>query len=50
MWCGFTVLKYGIWESEYLIHMIVEGKGVKARTYVSLCIEMEDVKTMTFVY
>lgn len=47
---GFTVLKYGIWESEYLIHMIVEGKGVEARTYVSLCIEMEDMKTMTFVY
>ena len=46
----FTVLKYGLWESECLVHMIIEGKNAPRRAYISLCIEMDDVKEMSFFY
>ena len=47
---GFTVLKYGIWESEYLMYMIIEGENAPKRAYVTLCIEMDEMKSMTFFY
>lgn len=46
----FTVLKYGIWESECLVQMVVEGKSAPNRAYITLCIEMDEVKTIKFLY